>query len=47
MNPCPIEIRGLTMRYRRRGNNALSGLDLTVREGEVFGYLGPNDEAIF
>jgi ABC-2 type transport system ATP-binding protein len=30
------------MRYRRRGGNALSGLDLTVEKGEIFGYLGPN-----
>ncbi len=35
-----IETAGLTKRYgKRRG---LDGLDLEVREGEVFGFLGPN-----
>jgi ABC-2 type transport system ATP-binding protein len=35
-----IETRDLTKRY---GDVlALDGLDLTVREGEVFGFLGPN-----
>ena len=35
-----IETNGLTKRYgKRRG---LDGLDLEVREGEVFGFLGPN-----
>jgi len=35
-----IRTEGLAKRYgRRRG---LSGLDLQVRTGEVFGYLGPN-----
>ncbi len=36
----PIELAGLTKSYgSRRG---VVDLDLTVREGEVFGYLGPN-----
>jgi ABC-2 type transport system ATP-binding protein len=36
----PIRTEALTKTYgRRRG---LAGLDLDVREGEVFGYLGPN-----
>ena len=35
-----IELAGLTKRY---GDvTALDGVDLTVREGEVFGFLGPN-----
>jgi ABC-2 type transport system ATP-binding protein len=35
-----IELRGLTKRY---GDvTALSGVDLTVEEGEIFGFLGPN-----
>jgi ABC-2 type transport system ATP-binding protein len=39
--PAPIlEVRGLTKRY---GNvQALSGLDLTVTAGEVYGFLGRN-----
>jgi ABC-2 type transport system ATP-binding protein len=40
-----IEIRGLGKEYRKlRGGKtvALDGLDLTVEEGGVFGFLGPN-----
>jgi len=39
-----IETRNLTKVYRtgRNETHALDGLDLTVREGEIFGYLGPN-----
>jgi ABC-2 type transport system ATP-binding protein len=36
-----IETRGLTKIYPG-GVRALDGLDLTVREGELFGFLGPN-----
>lgn len=35
-----IEIRGLAKSYGR--TRALDGLDLTVRTGEVHGFLGPN-----
>jgi ABC-2 type transport system ATP-binding protein len=35
-----IEIDQLTKRYGRVA--AVDGLDLTIEEGEVFGYLGPN-----
>jgi ABC-type multidrug transport system ATPase subunit len=35
-----IELEGLTKTY---GDvTALSGVDLTVRDGEIFGFLGPN-----
>jgi ABC-2 type transport system ATP-binding protein len=39
-----IEIEGLRKVYRRRRGEvrALDGLDLTVRAGGVFGFLGPN-----
>ena len=40
-----IEVSGLRKHYRRlrRGTTvALDGLDLTVEEGGVFGFLGPN-----
>jgi ABC-2 type transport system ATP-binding protein len=39
-----IEIEGLRKEYRRRGGRtvAVDGLDLTVPEGGVFGFLGPN-----
>jgi ABC-2 type transport system ATP-binding protein len=36
-----IETRGLTKVYPG-GVRALDGLDLTVQEGELFGFLGPN-----
>ena len=35
-----IEIRGVTKRFG--GTQALSGVDLQVRQGEFFGLLGPN-----
>lgn len=39
-----VEIAGLRKEYRRRGgvHVALDGLDLQVRAGRVFGFLGPN-----
>ena len=40
-----IEIEGLCKEYRRRGRArkvAVHGLDLSVPEGGVFGFLGPN-----
>jgi ABC-2 type transport system ATP-binding protein len=39
-----IEVEGLRKEFRRRGRRtvALDGLDLTVPEGGVFGFLGPN-----
>ena len=39
-----IEIEGLRKEYRRRKGRtvAVDGLDLTVPEGGVFGFLGPN-----
>src|SRR5436853_7010103 len=36
----PIEIRGLTKRYGEI--TAVDEVDLTVEQGDVFGYLGPN-----
>jgi ABC-2 type transport system ATP-binding protein len=35
-----IEVRGLTKRYKNL--IAVNGIDLDVREGEIFGILGPN-----
>ena len=40
-----IEVEGLRKRYRRlrgRDTTAVDGLDLSVPEGGVFGFLGPN-----
>src|SRR5438874_474924 len=39
-----IETRGLRKSFRaRRGTvEAVRGVDLAVREGEIFGFLGPN-----
>ena len=36
-----IEISGLTKKYAT-GFQALKGIDLTIRRGEIFGLLGPN-----
>src|ERR1017187_8011028 len=35
-----VEAHGLTKRFGT--NHAVDGIDLTVREGEIFGVLGPN-----
>jgi ABC-2 type transport system ATP-binding protein len=39
-----IETRGLAKTFRARGKTvqAVRGVDLDVREGEIFGFLGPN-----
>ena len=40
-----IEIKNLKKTYtvdRKNSVEALKGIDLTVEEGEIFGYLGPN-----
>jgi ABC-2 type transport system ATP-binding protein len=36
----PVEVRGLVKRYGEI--TAVDHVDLTVREGDVYGYLGPN-----
>jgi ABC-type multidrug transport system ATPase subunit len=38
-----IVVDGLTKRYK--GVQALDGISFAVREGEVFGLLGPNGAA--
>jgi len=40
MSDTNVEIRNLTKKYGKL--TALSGVDLTVGKGEVFGYIGPN-----
>jgi ABC-2 type transport system ATP-binding protein len=46
MSELAIDVQGLTRRYRGgRGQPdfvAVNGIDLQVRNGEVFGFLGPN-----
>ncbi|MBQ9431619.1 MAG: ABC transporter ATP-binding protein [Kiritimatiellae bacterium] len=46
LSQCPIVIRGLRKTFldfwRRPTVEAVKGLDLTVRRGEVYGFLGPN-----
>ncbi|MEZ5063089.1 MAG: ABC transporter ATP-binding protein [bacterium] len=41
-----IDVRGITKVFRsdllKRPKEALRGVDLTVHEGEIFGFLGPN-----
>ncbi len=36
----PLEVRGLVKRYGQL--TAVGGVDITVGEGDVYGYLGPN-----
>src|SRR5262249_21771141 len=35
-----VSVRGLVKRYR--GHEAVAGIDLEVRRGEIFAFLGPN-----
>ena len=37
-----IELRGVTFRYPGQAEPALKGVDLRVRDGSLFGLLGPN-----
>jgi len=37
-----ISVTGLVKRYRGNDEATLDGLDLEVREGQIFGLLGPN-----
>jgi ABC-type multidrug transport system ATPase subunit len=39
-NPLVIEARGLEKRFG--SIEAVRGIDLEVRRGEIFGFLGPN-----
>lgn len=36
-----IEVKNLTFSYGK-DKQALHGLDFTVEDGEIFGFLGPN-----
>ena len=36
-----IEVRGLVREFKK-GPRAVDGIDLTVAEGEIYGFLGPN-----
>jgi ABC-2 type transport system ATP-binding protein len=38
-----VSVRGLIKRYGR--HEAVAGIDLEVRRGEIFAYLGPNSAA--
>jgi len=37
-----IEIQQLSKKYKGADNFSVSNLDLTIKEGEIFGVLGPN-----
>ena len=41
-----IEVKELTFSYGR-DKQALHGLDFTVEDGEIFGFLGPNGSPEF
>ena len=40
MSNVPVEVRGLVKAYG--ANRVVDGVDLTVEEGDIYGYLGPN-----
>ncbi|MDR0249436.1 MAG: ABC transporter ATP-binding protein [Oscillospiraceae bacterium] len=37
-----VEIKGLTKTYAGGRTRAVDGLDLEVKDGEIFGFIGPN-----
>lgn len=37
-----IAVKNLVKRYPGAKENAVNGIDLTVKQGEIFGFLGPN-----
>lgn len=37
-----ILVKSLTKRYKKANFNAVDGIDLEVKEGEIYGFLGPN-----
>jgi ABC-2 type transport system ATP-binding protein len=39
-----VEVRDLVKAYQG-GTRAVDGISLTVRRGEIFGFLGPNGPA--
>lgn len=41
-SPNVIEVRGLTFRYPKSADPAIRGMDFTVGQGEIFGFLGPS-----
>src|SRR5258705_5534864 len=41
-SPLAIDVSNLRVRYRRTGNDALSGLNLRVQEGETVALIGTN-----
>ena len=36
-----IEIKDITKQYKK-GNKVIENLNLTINDGEIFGFLGPN-----
>ena len=42
METAAISVTGLVKRYHGSDEATVNGLDLEVREGEIFGLLGPN-----
>ena len=44
VNMNALSIKGLTKTYKG-GTEALKGIDLTVKQGDFFALLGPNDVA--
>lgn len=42
VKPPLVDLKGLSVRYSRRGPDVLNGIDLTVSEGEVLAVMGAN-----
>ena len=43
MHKTPVfEVKNLTYRYKKDGENVVKGIDFKIEEGEIFGLLGPS-----
>lgn len=37
-----LEIKGLTKKYKNAGKNAIEDINLTIENGDIYGFIGPN-----
>lgn len=37
-----LEIKGLTKKYKNADKNAIEDINLTIENGDIYGFIGPN-----
>ena len=37
-----LEIKGVTKTYKGSNKKAIDNIDLTIEEGDIYGFIGPN-----